>query len=223
MWLGNSYTYNKRVNEMADKGNNEHKTWSREAPTQVNAICKSANYEGLWLFKGASLRTMLNNARKCFDRCRMDLQTRWKTPTAQTEASVEPNPPEYQIKGCFDDYLSLKEYCEFIYFILLINPNMLTISEFYNYPLDFAPYLYNPTAVMKEGSEAIYYLLEDRIQTAALHKQIDREVAINLLREKYSWEKNNTQNVNLNAVGATVDFQFGDANLNNPTDKTDNK
>lgn len=212
---------------MADKGN-ENKVQTKDASAPFNAICKSANYEGLWLFKGSTLRGMLYNARRCFDRCRIDAQTRWK-PEKMAEsgcnlaANTSENPPEYLSDGNFHGYLSIKEYCELIYFILLINPNMLTISEFYNYPLDFAPYLYNPTAVMKEGSEAIYYLLEDRIQTAALHKQIDREVAINLLREKYSWEKNNTQNVNLNAVGATVDFQFGDANLNNPTDKTDNK
>lgn len=199
---------------------------TRQKPTVVESVVPSPNYDGLFIFKGCTLRGMLNNAKKCFDRCRLDSNGRFKE---RQECSVEIEPVEtvtdekYITNGKFYDFLTLPEYSELIYYWLLINPNILSVSEFYNYPLDFAPYLYNPTTVMKQGNEAIYYLLEDRIQTAALHKQIDREVAMNLLREKYSWEKNNTQNVNLTASGAVVDFQFGDANLNNPTSKNDNK
>lgn len=190
-------------------------------------IIPSPHYDGVFVFKGASLRSMLNNARKCFDRCRIDSNSRFKEKYEDTAERTQLDnsliPDGYIPNGGFLDFLTLPEYSELIYYWLLINPNILSVSEFYNYPLDFAPYLYNPTTVMKQGNEAIYYLLEDRIQTAALHKQIDREVAMNLLREKYSWEKNNTQNVNLTASGAVVDFQFGDANLNNPTSKNDNK
>ena len=201
---------------------------NRKTPPAADVVAPSPNYSGINILKGMSLKAMLNAARRCFRRClvsvnEMSAHNRKTEKKAKEQEISTLSYSEYITEATYPDFLTISEYTELIYYWLLINPNVLTVSEFYNYPLDFAPYLYDLTDVMKEGNEAIFCLLEERIQTAALHKQIDREVAMNLLREKYSWEKNNTQNVNLNTTGAVVDFQFGDANLNNPTSKTDNK
>lgn len=192
---------------------------TRRTGNILGAVIDSPNYEGMQMFAGSSLRGMLANARKLLNKCspvdKSAAGNRWKhNPSdAQSDATVQDGTPTK-----FADYLTLDEYVELIYYWLLINPKIMSVSEFYNYPLDYAPYLYDLTTVIQSGSEDIYYLLEDRIQTAALHKKVDREVAMALLREKFSWEKNNTQNVNLN-TGGVIDFQFGDANLNAPKDE----
>lgn len=192
---------------------------TRRTGNILGAVIDSPNYEGMQMFAGSSLRGMLANARKLLNKCspvdKSVAGNRWKHNPSDASSDTA---PQDGTPTKFADYLTLDEYVELIYYWLLINPKIMSVSEFYNYPLDYAPYLYDLTTVIQSGSEDIYYLLEDRIQTAALHKKVDREVAMALLREKFSWEKNNTQNVNLN-TGGVIDFQFGDANLNAPKDE----
>lgn len=200
---------------MADNRNRRKAERTRTVEASLlDVVVPSPNYEGMQIFTGASLKGMLSNARKLLNRCLKPPQESDRTDTPAQQYISD----RYKTEASYADFLTLPEYAELIYYWLVINPKILSISEFFNYPLDFAPYLYDLRSIAEYGSEDIYYLLEDRIQTAALHKKVDREVAMALLREKFSWEKNNTQNVNL-STGGVIDFQFGDANLNAPKDE----
>lgn len=119
--------------------------------------------------------------------------------------------------------ISIEKWCSIIYGWLMLNPKMLSVSDFYNYPKDNAPFMFTLDEVIEYDSDEIYNLLQERITTAALRKQIDREFALALLREKYGWQRDNEQNINLN-TNAKVSFKFGDSNLNAPTtDNNENK
>jgi hypothetical protein len=96
---------------------------------------------------------------------------------------------------------------------------MLSVSDYYNYPKDNAPFIYTLDEVLLFDSDEIYNLLQERITAAMLRKQVDREAALAVLREKYGWQRDNEQNINLNTNGA-VSFKFGDSNLNAPTEPT---
>ena len=115
--------------------------------------------------------------------------------------------------------ISLADYAHIIYGWLVVNPRMLSISDYYNYPKDNAPFIYTLDEVLLFDSDEIYNLLQERITAAMLRKQVDREAALAVLREKYGWQRDNEQNINLNTNGA-VSFKFGDSNLNAPTEPT---
>ena len=115
--------------------------------------------------------------------------------------------------------ISLADWCHVIYGWLMVNPKMLSITDFYNYPKDNAPFMYSLDEVINFDSDEIYNLLQERISTMMLRREIDREAALSLLKEKYGWNRDNEQNINLN-TGGNISFKFGDANLNTPT--TDN-
>lgn len=112
--------------------------------------------------------------------------------------------------------ISLADYAHIIYGWLVCNPRMLSISDYYNYPKDNAPFIYTLDEVLLYDSDEIYNLLQERITAAMLRKQVDREAALAVLREKYGWQRDNEQNINVNTNGA-VSFKFGDNNLNAPT------
>lgn len=115
--------------------------------------------------------------------------------------------------------ISLADYAHIIYGWLVANPRMLSISDFYNYPKDNAPFIYTLDEVLLFDSDEIYNLLQERITAAMLRKQVDREAALAVLREKYGWQRDNEQNINLNTNGA-VSFKFGDSTLNASTEPT---
>jgi hypothetical protein len=115
--------------------------------------------------------------------------------------------------------VTVEEYAHLIYGWLLINPKMLSVSDFYEYPLDNAPFIYTLDEVLAVDSDEIYNLLQERVTKMMLRKQIDRDAALSLLREKFGWNRDNEQNINLTSSG-NISFKFGDANLNTPT--TDN-
>lgn len=115
--------------------------------------------------------------------------------------------------------ISLADYAHIIYGWLVCNPRMLSIADYYNYPKDNAPFIYTLDEVLLFDSDEIYNLLQERITTMMLRRQIDREAALAVLREKYGWQRDNEQNINLNTNGA-VSFKFGDSNLNAPTEPT---
>lgn len=115
--------------------------------------------------------------------------------------------------------ISLADYAHIIYGWLVCNPRMLSIADYYNYPKDNAPFIYTLDEVLLFDSDEIYNLLQERITTMMLRRQIDREAALAVLREKYGWQRDKEQNINLNTNGA-VSFKFGDSNLNAPTGPT---
>lgn len=124
-----------------------------------------------------------------------------------------------ETKAADRERISLADYAHIIYGWLVANPRMLSISDYYNYPKDNAPFIYTLDEVLLFDSDEIYNLLQERITAAMLRKQVDREAALAVLREKYGWQRDNEQNINLNTNGA-VSFKFGDSNLNAPTEPT---
>lgn len=147
-----------------------------------------------------------------------------------TIQGVDPLVKVDNIKGCIfretkpkeQQRLPIGDYCHLIYGWLLINPKMLSISDYFNYPKDNAPYIYTLDEVLEYDSDEIYNLLQERLTTMMLRRQIDRESALAVLREKYGWQRDNEQNINLN-TNAKVSFKFGDQNLNQPQLETDNE
>lgn len=176
--------------ETAKKKYNEFTSNEGNRDVANKAISTSANYEDIQYFDGLDPLTKLYNQ-----------DSRLYHTTKEKRVTLE-------------------QYAHIIYGWLLLNPKMLSISDFYNYPKDNAPFIYTLDDVLLFDSDEIYNLLQERITTAALRKQIDREFALSLLREKYGWQRDNEQNINLN-TNANVSFKFGDSNLNAPT--TDNK
>ena len=120
-----------------------------------------------------------------------------------------------------DKRVTVGEYAHFIYGWLLLNPKMLSVSDYYEYELDNAPFIYTLDEVLEYDSDEIYNLLQERLTKMMLRRQIDRESALAVLREKYGWQRDNEQNINLN-TNAKVSFKFGDQNLNQPQLETDN-
>jgi len=120
-----------------------------------------------------------------------------------------------------DKRVTVEQYAHLIYGWLLINPKMLSVSDFYEYPLDNAPFIYTLDEVLAVDSDEIYNLLQERVTKMMLRKQIDRDAALSLLREKFGWNRDNEQNINLTSSG-NISFKFGDSNLNTPTPTTDN-
>lgn len=119
-------------------------------------------------------------------------------------------------KNADRERISLKDYAHLIYTWLLFNPKMLSISDYYDYPKDNAPFIYSLDEVIQFDSDEIYNLLQDRITKCMLRKQVDREAALAILKEKYGWARDNEQNINLNTNGK-IAFKFGDS-INVPTD-----
>lgn len=117
--------------------------------------------------------------------------------------------------------ISLEEYTHLIYAWLMLNPKMLDISDYYEFPESNAPFIYTLDEVIEFDSDEIYNLLQSRLTKMMLRRQIDRESALAVLREKYGWQRDNEQNINLN-TNAKVSFKFGDQNLNQPQLETDN-
>lgn len=108
-----------------------------------------------------------------------------------------------------DGRVSLEQYCHLIYGWLLLNPQMLSVHDFYMYPKDNAPFLYTLEQVMKYDSDEIYNLLQERIKVNMLRGKIPRESALAVLRECYGWERpDNNLNVNFQSE---IGFRFGGA------------
>lgn len=108
-----------------------------------------------------------------------------------------------------DGKISLELYCHLIATWLMLNPQMISVSEYYQYPKDNAPYLYTLQQVMEFDSDEIYCILQERIKTMMLRGKIQREAALAVLREQFGWERDD-KNVNLN-VAPEVSFKFGGA------------
>lgn len=105
--------------------------------------------------------------------------------------------------------ISIGEYCHLIAGWLMINPSMISVSDFYNYPKDNAPYLYSLQQVIEYDSDEIYNILQERIKTMMLRGKIQREAALAVLRECYGWDRpDNNLNVNFQSE---VAFRFGGA------------
>lgn len=106
--------------------------------------------------------------------------------------------------------MSIEDYAHLIYGWLVLNPHTLSVLDFYNCPKDNAPFIYTYDEILEYDSDEIYNLLQERIATLMMRKQIDREAALAVLREKYGWQREE-QTLNLNT--ANVSFKFGDNNL----------
>lgn len=106
-------------------------------------------------------------------------------------------------------YISIDEWCHIIYGWLLLNPAMLSVSDFYEHIRDNAPFLYTLDEVIAYDSDEIYNLLQERIKTMMLRGKIGREAALAVLKECYGWSRDDT-NVNLN-IQPEVSFKFGGA------------
>lgn len=117
-------------------------------------------------------------------------------------------------------YVTIEQWCDIIYGWLLLNPKMLSITDFYNYPKDNAPFMYTLDEVINFDSDKIFNLLQERISTMMMRREIDRESALAVLRERYGWSRDNETNVNLN-TGGVVSFKFGDSLINNENQTTD--
>lgn len=114
-------------------------------------------------------------------------------------------------------YLTIDQYCHLIYGWLMLNPQMLSVHDFYMYPKDNAPFLYTLEQVIEYDSDEIYNLLQERIKVNMLRGKIPRESALAVLRECYGWERpDNNLNVNFQSE---IGFRFGGAI---PTDNNDN-
>lgn len=108
-----------------------------------------------------------------------------------------------------DDKISIDKYCHLIATWLMLNPSMLSVSEYYMYPKDNAPYLYTLTQVIEYDSDEIYNILQERIKLLMLKGKIPREAALSVLRECYGWDRpDNNLNVNFQSE---VAFRFGGA------------
>lgn len=118
---------------------------------------------------------------------------------------------ERQNKNFFragDMRVSLEQWCDLIYGWLMLNPQMISVSDYYAY-LENAPFLYSLEQVLEFDSDKIYCLLQERIKTMMLRGKISREAALAVLREQFGWERDD-KNVNLN-VAPEVSFKFGGA------------
>lgn len=115
-----------------------------------------------------------------------------------------------------DARVSLEQWCHLIYGWLMLNPQMLSIHDFYMH-LSNAPFLYSLEQVIQYDSDEIYNLLQERIKVNMLRGKIPRESALAVLRECYGWERpDNNLNVNFQSE---IGFRFGGAI---PTDNNDN-
>lgn len=170
----------------AKKRYEEYKSPANREVAQ-KTTCDSKNYDGIVKFQGVDPKVQLDNLDKRF-----------------TKEAIERS----------ERRVTIDEYCHLIYGWLLLNPTMLSVSDFYEYPKDNAPYIYSLDEVILADSDEIYNLLQDRISKMMLRRQIDREAALALLREKYGWERGNEQNINLNTSG-DFKFSFGNETINN--------
>lgn len=119
------------------------------------------------------------------------------------------------------DRFSLEDYCHLIYGWLVVNTTMISVLDYYDYPEENAPFIYTPDEVLEFDSDEIYNLLQERLTKMMMRKQIDRESTLAVLREKYGWERDET-NLNLNGNGNFC-FKFGEnfAQVSENPEKTD--
>ena len=109
------------------------------------------------------------------------------------------------------NYISIDEWCHIIYGWLLLNPAMLSVSDFYEHIRDNAPFLYTLDEVIAYDSDEIYNLLQERIKVQMMRGKIQREAALAVLREVYGWER---PEGNLNVqLQSEVGFKFGGAKI----------
>lgn len=116
--------------------------------------------------------------------------------------------------------ITVEQYTHLIYGWLLLNKKMLSVSDFYDYPADNAPFIYSLDEVLDVDSDEIYNLLQERITKMMMRKQIDRESALAVLQQNFGWQRDNEQNINLN-TGGVVSFKFGDTLVNGENQTTD--
>lgn len=111
--------------------------------------------------------------------------------------------------------VSVEQYAHLIYGWLLLNPKMLSVSDFYDFPAENAPFIYGLDEVLALDSDEIYNLLQERITKMMMRKQIDRESALATLRENFGWSTQE-QNMNVN-VNSEVGFKFANSLTENLT------
>lgn len=120
--------------------------------------------------------------------------------------------------------ITLAEYCHTIYGWLIANTRMLSVSDYYDFPKDNAPFIYTLDEVLEFDSDEIYNLLQERIAKMMMRKQLDRDSCLAVLREKFGWQRDEND-MNLNANG-NIRFEFGETlslpTQNNSTENSNN-